>query len=160
MIESKLTQFLIVQAKADQTRHSGRSLFDHLVGTHDLLQRWGNREEVCDAGLFHSIYGTNAFRRQCWPLNRRANIANLIGSEAETLVYLFCTSNRPHDFIFPDDILAMMPEATLRALREIEAANLIEQGSKGRWLAMLRASDISDAAKSAIDTHLAAADKH
>ena len=149
MIESKLTQFLIAQAKADQTRHSGRSLFDHLVGTHDLLQRWGNREDVCNAGLFHSIYGTVHFHHKAWPILQRDVIRGLIGDYAEQLACLFCIMNRPVAFFERTD--AWLVPQMLRDLREIETANLLEQGSKGRWLARLRASDISDQAKAAID---------
>jgi hypothetical protein len=164
MIESRLTQFLIVQAKADKTRHSKRSLFDHLVGTHDLLQRWGNRDEVCDAGLFHSIYGTRHFRHQSYPLENRHVIRELIGHNAEWLAYLFCAADRPRVLLveapkdgphivtdhFREMELVLTP-AELRDLREIETANLIEQGSTGKWLAMLRSSNISDPAKAAID---------
>lgn len=163
-----------MEAGADKTRHSGRSLFDHLVGTHDLLQRWGNREEVCNAGLFHSIYGTRHFKTMSWPLENRHVIRELIGREAEWLAYLFCAAARPSAFLeaskvdaphigivtdhFRNVELVLTPEE-LRDLREIEVANLLEQGSKGRWLALLRLTDISAAAKAAIDdTHLAAAD--
>ena len=154
MIESKLTQFLIAQAKADMVRHSGRSLFDHLVGTHDLLQRWGNREDVCNAGLFHSIYGTARFHYKVWPIEQRDVIRGLIGDYAEKLACLFCIMNRPAAFFGCKD--AWLVPQMLRDLHEIETANLLEQGSKGRWLARLRASDISAAAKAAIDAHVAA----
>ena len=47
--------------------------------------------------------------------------------------------------------LLMLSPATLQALLEIEAANLLEQGSHvGKWLKVLRTKDISDAAKRAI----------
>lgn len=149
MIDSKLTQFLIVQAKADKARHSGRTLLDHLVGTHDLLQRWGNSEDICNAGLFHSIYGTVHFHHKAWPLDQRDVIRGLIGDYAEKLACLFCGMNRPAAFFDRED--AWLFPQMLRDLREIEAANLIEQGSKGRWLALLRLTDISAAAKAAID---------
>jgi hypothetical protein len=124
-------------------------LFDHLVGTHDLLQAWGSREDICDAGLFHSIYGTVRFHHKSWPLEQRDVIRGLIGDYAEELACLFCGMNRPAAFFDRED--AWLFPQMLRDLREIEAANLIEQGSKGRWLARLRDSNISDQAKAAID---------
>ena len=36
--------------------HSERGLFDHLLGTRQLLVEWGARPALCDAGLFHSIF--------------------------------------------------------------------------------------------------------
>jgi hypothetical protein len=159
MIRSSLTQFLIVRAGADKVRHSGRTLFDHLVGTHDLLQRWGNSEDICNAGLFHSIYGTRHFKHKAWPLTDRATIQRLIGHQAEYPAFLFCTTDRPRSLFeeikSPAEWLVVAEDQPVRRiLREIEAANLLEQGSKGRWLALLRASDISDAAKAAIDARV------
>ena len=58
MIRDEHRAFLIERAHADAVKHSGRSLYDHLCGTHALLEQWGNCEPVCTAGLFHSLYGT------------------------------------------------------------------------------------------------------
>ena len=33
----------------------------HLVGTARVLRSWGSRPALCDAGLFHSAYGTEYF---------------------------------------------------------------------------------------------------
>ena len=54
----------LISLDANKTRHSGRTLFDHLKGVHDLLRDWDNEYHVCIAGLFHSIYGTNTFKHQ------------------------------------------------------------------------------------------------
>jgi hypothetical protein len=156
MIRDDCKQFLLERAHAADIRHSGRTLYAHLCGTHDLLQAWGNREAVCDAGLFHSIYGTRRFRHQAYPLKDRTTIANLIGREAEHLVYLFCMADRPRVFFVPLESDEFSGQ--IRALREIEAANLIEQRSKSRWLARLHDSDISTGAKHAIEQHLGMSD--
>ena len=133
-------------------KHSGRVLLDHLRGTHDLLWLWGNDADVCAAGLFHSIYGTNKFRTKAWPLADRDTIRNLIGKRAEHLVYEFCTVDRPAAFFdFGHRVISNIPTDVFRDLLEIEAANLLEQGSRSKWLKRLRDSDISDAAKRAID---------
>lgn len=149
MIKEGYKQFLLGPAGADKVRHSGRSLYAHLVGTHDLLQTWGNAEPVCVAGLFHSIYGTKHFRHQAWPLDRRGTIRELIGTEAELLAHVFCTVDRPKIFF-----TGAMSGPGLVLLQEIEAANLLEQGSSSRWLKWLLDTDISDGAKRAIDQYL------
>jgi hypothetical protein len=148
MIRDEHRAFLIERAHADAVKHSGRSLYDHLCGTHALLEQWGNREPVCTAGLFHSLYGTNRFRHKSWPLTDRATIRDLIGERAEELAYFFCTRDRPWEFFTTPDT------PILRALREIEAANLLEQGSQSKWLQMLAASAISNGARQAIEARL------
>jgi hypothetical protein len=148
MIRNEHRIFLIERAHADAVKHSGRSLYDHLCGTHALLEQWSNREPVCTAGLFHSLYGTNRFRHKSWPLTDRATIRELIGERAEELAYFFCTRDRPWEFFnMPDTPI-------LRALREIEAANLLEQGSRSKWLRVLAASAISNGARQAIEARL------
>ncbi len=69
--------------------HSNRTLLDHLIGTHNLLQSWGAAESVCLAGLFHSVYGTEGFRATLASIPDRKIIANIIGREAEALAWLF-----------------------------------------------------------------------
>jgi hypothetical protein len=129
-------------------KHSGRALLYHLIGTQKLLHAWGNDDDICAAGLFHSIYGTNKFRAKAWPITDRETIRGLLGERAERLVHAFCTADRPRAFFMEN---GFGPD--LRDLREIEAANLLEQGSRSKWLKHLRDSDISDAAKRAIDEH-------
>jgi hypothetical protein len=110
---------------ANDVRHSGRTLFDHLKGTYELLASWDAPEDVQLAGLFHSVYGTRVFKYQCLrPTNaNRALIRNLIGERAERLAYIFCISDRPN---FQADGL------DLEDLLLIERANLQEQSSQQR----------------------------
>lgn len=147
MIDDRHRQFLLALG-TQEVRHSGRTLYEHLCGTHELLEAWGNPEHVCNAGLFHSIYGTGNFKHQSWPLVKRVAIKELIGQESEGLVFIFCVSDRRKLFL---KVVAPLG----RALREIEAANLLEQGSNSSsYLVRLRDSDISDGAKHAIARHL------
>jgi hypothetical protein len=157
MIRDEYKQFLLGPASAGKTRHSGRMLYDHLCGTHDLLQEWGNSEPVCAAGLFHSIYGTKHFRHQSWPLEDRATIRALIGPEAELLAFMFCTMDRK-EFLTLDQPSAVQDGISTPyaapSLREIEAANLIEQGGRPKRLKELCEAGISDAAKRAVERYL------
>jgi hypothetical protein len=74
--------------------HSEANLLAHLRGVHDLLAQWGSRQELCDAGLFHSVYGTEIFPTGAIPHELRPAVRELIGAEAETLAYLFGTVTR------------------------------------------------------------------
>jgi hypothetical protein len=47
-------------------KHSERGLLQHLLGTHALLGDWGARTALCDAGLFHSVYGTEHSWWELW----------------------------------------------------------------------------------------------
>jgi hypothetical protein len=69
-------------------------LLDHLLGARALLAAWGARQPVCDAGLFHSVYSTEAYKAAALPLDRRDEVRALIGEEAERLAWLFCVMER------------------------------------------------------------------
>jgi hypothetical protein len=136
------------------------------VGTYDLLSGWDLPPRVCDAGLFHSVYGTRVFRQKAWPMAGRDAICGLIGTRAEELVYLFCVINRPKALMPGERPLVVGKDETgkgevikgdrLRELRQIEAANLIEQGTKNRkWLWGLWDTDIGEHVRHAIIATLA-----
>ena len=123
---------------ADDNPHTMRTLTAHLVGTAELLAAWGNPEPVCTAGLFHSIYGTQYYKRQTAGLDKRQMIASHIGAEAEELAWLFCACDRMElprlaatgeraltGRLLPEPVL--LSERTLAALAEIEIANVLEQ---------------------------------
>lgn len=117
--------------------HSGRTLFDHLAGTSNLLRSWGCANAVCDAGLYHSVYGTNAFRFASVPREQRPIIRSLIGDEAEGLAFLFGSTYRPWallEWVETSVLLdrhtaqpILIDEDTRAKLITIECANLLEQ---------------------------------
>jgi hypothetical protein len=78
------------KASTEQMPHSDRGLFDHLLGTRRLLVEWEARPALCDAGLFHSVYSTERYELKAIPLSMRDEVRQLIGDEAESLVWLFC----------------------------------------------------------------------
>lgn len=69
--------------------HGVRTLIEHLRGVSDLLVAYGARPAVCDAGLFHSVYGTESYQHQTIPDTLRPQVIALIGEEAERLARLF-----------------------------------------------------------------------
>lgn len=88
-----LTDFLLAQG-VEQIGHTGKSYLAHLIGVYKLMQTHGCTEETCQAGMFHSIYGTELFQGFKLPLERRAEIRSLIGERAERLAYLNCAMDR------------------------------------------------------------------
>lgn len=108
----------------ERTRHSGRTLLYHLSRTERLLRFSGAPGHVCKAGLFHSIYGTSAFRRSTVHPSRREEIQALIGEDAEYLVWLFGNLQRP---------------AALKAYVAGESSYLLRDGSS------LSKADLRDA---------------
>lgn len=69
--------------------HTDAGLLSHLRGVHALLAAWGARPAVCDAGLFHSVYGTESAGAAALPLALRDEVRGRIGPEAERLAWLF-----------------------------------------------------------------------
>lgn len=114
---------------ARRVKHSGRTLYDHLLGTYRLLTVDGRPPHVCLGGLYHSIYGTNQFQHVL--TNGRDRVRAVIGDEAEELAYLFSTIDRPRCFLTAPTI----PHR--RDLVAIEIANLTEQGAGARWVPKL-----------------------
>ncbi len=117
--------------------HSNRNLFVHLKGTYKILKDWGNPQDVCLAGLFHSIYGTKSFKKKSVNLDKRVMVQDIIGLDSEELVYLFCVTNRKFLQQIDNEDMELYNRMTdenvkisheiLKSLIEIEAANLIEQ---------------------------------
>lgn len=89
----RLTDFL-VRLGIEQIGHTGKSYLAHLIGVYRIMEAQGCAEEVCRAGMFHSIYGTQLFQGFTLPLERRPEVAALIGERAERLAYLNCVMDR------------------------------------------------------------------
>ncbi len=88
-----LTSFYI-SIGADNIRHTRKTLLAHAIGVYQGLKDQGCGDDVCHAGLFHSIYGTELFQRFKLPLQRRADLRSLIGEYAEKLAFLNCFIDR------------------------------------------------------------------
>jgi hypothetical protein len=74
----------------DGMPHTHKTYLEHLSAVHGILQTWKMSADVCAAGFFHSIYGTERHDRNVAPLSRRNIIRNLIGETAERLAYANC----------------------------------------------------------------------
>lgn len=117
----------------DSLEHDSHVPFlSHLVGTARLLRRWGSDGHLCDAGLFHSVYGTEYFE----PSDSAdpAEVRELIGPQAERVAWLWCTIRR--DTLDPDartaidrrsgDVLSMTG-VELGDVATLWAADTVEQ---------------------------------
>ena len=145
----------LVQHGALQIDHQHGSLHDHLVRVYQLLEDRGLAVHCCRAGGLHSLYGTNAFKRQLLSASPhgRAEVAGAFGQPAENLSYMFSILNRPQTL---DNTAAQFPFVgaanvggtnlelrynqslhcdadTVRDLCLIECANLQDQNSLGKW---------------------------
>ena len=89
----QLTDFFI-QIGADQVGHTEKSYLAHAIGVHQDLRTWGCDEELCRAGLFHSIYGTQKFQKFALPTDRRDELREMIGERAERLAFVNCLMDR------------------------------------------------------------------
>lgn len=65
----------------------------NLIGVYRLIEAQGCTEELCRAGMFHSIYGKERFRGFTLAPERRPEARALIGERAEQLAS--CWGDRP-----------------------------------------------------------------
>jgi hypothetical protein len=89
----RLTDFLVGLGVED-VKHTHKSYLAHLIGVYRLMESRGCSEEACRAGMFHSVYGTQRFQGFTLPLERRAEVRELIGERAERLAYINCAMDR------------------------------------------------------------------
>jgi hypothetical protein len=89
----RLTDFL-VRLGIEQVAHTNKTYLAHLIGVYRLMEAQGCDEELCGAGMFHSIYGTQSFQGFKLPPERRPEVRALIGERAERLAYLNCVMDR------------------------------------------------------------------
>src|SRR6516164_7824961 len=89
----RLTDFLVGMG-VEQVPHTHKSYLAHLIAVYRSLEAQGRPQDVCRAGMFHSIYGTERFRGFTLPLERRDEVRALVGERAERLAHLNCAMQR------------------------------------------------------------------
>lgn len=139
--------------------HLNGNLESHLLGTYELLKEWKNPVYICDAGLYHAVYGTQPLKRLGIPHKEyspsdRPKIRAIIGEESEQLVYLYGACDREYLYpqigspkaIYRDRFTGRMselPSKTLTGILEITLANemeiylygpLIQESHRGNYL--------------------------
>lgn len=75
--------------------HKHSSFFDHLREVWVILCGWKQPQATCRLGLLHSAYSNSFVSMNCFdPQSDRQRVAELIGDEAENLVFKFCSIDR------------------------------------------------------------------
>lgn len=121
---------------AARIAHPGGTLQSHLVRVAERLESWGARPALRLAGLTHAFYGTAGFPIALGDPARRAELTELIGPEAESLVYLYGSCDRAFtyprlltDGTFRDrfaDQESNPPKEALQDFVELTAANELD----------------------------------
>ena len=121
MLDKKI---IYLYEKTQNNSHSGGSLFDHLVGTSNIIKKlYPKKQYLIDAGLFHSIYGTYYYDANLEV--SRSEVKLLIGEKAENLVYIFCTTENRIETILQNKF----DKDIQKDLYVLEYANLLEQNA-------------------------------
>ncbi|GAA1975121.1 DUF6817 domain-containing protein [Amycolatopsis minnesotensis] len=103
---------LLARLGAARIEHPGGTLLAHLERVHDRLGRWGAPPVLRIAGLCHAAYGTDGFATALLPVERRGELAEVIGAEAESLVYFYASCDRARSY---RDLAAFTDRFTGRA---------------------------------------------
>jgi hypothetical protein len=123
-----------VRSKTADASHSGRTFFEHLYNTMRNLESNKANKELCLAGLFHAVYGTDFYNFNDDSINRDI-IKSLIGEYSERLVYEFCTlKDRTNSLI---NNTTNLEDTFRKDLIKIEIANLKDQNQKGNLTATI-----------------------
>lgn len=78
--------------------HGSSTYLDHCMNVFAILKEIGAPDEVCLAGLYHSVYGSESFNPHITV--SRDTVRELIGNYSEQLVYTFCTlTNRDENIL-------------------------------------------------------------
>jgi len=125
----------LVSVGCKELPHSGRSLYDHLVGTAEILIENNRPDYEVKAALFHSIYETELYKRSKGLDLSRESIIKVIGEKAESLVSIFCNlKSRTEKIINGESI----EKTHINSLRWIEYSNILDQNKYSRHLVPLR----------------------
>ncbi|MFJ5807440.1 DUF6817 domain-containing protein [Streptomyces sp. NPDC093093] len=74
--------------------HPGGTLIAHLQRIQGQLAVWGARPALQLAGLCHAFYGTDGFPTALMSPDSRTELAEVIGAEAEAIVYQYAACDR------------------------------------------------------------------
>ncbi len=84
----------LVELGIEKVPHTEKTYLGHLINVYRLMQAQGCEEDVCVAGMFHSIYGTEKFQGFKLPVEDRPKLREFLGVRAERLAYFNCAMDR------------------------------------------------------------------
>lgn len=86
-------EFLVGLGTAE-IAHTGHDFLTHLKAVQRFVETAGGDSEMSQAGLLHSIYGTEGFQDFSLPLSGRDQVRGMIGERAEFTAYCNCVMDR------------------------------------------------------------------
>ncbi|XP_072993271.1 uncharacterized protein [Typha latifolia] len=112
---------------AGECYHKHGTFLAHLVDVYRILKLWCAPDAVARCGLFHSSYSNSYVNLAIFdPHTTREHVQDLIGTQAERLVHLFCVV--PRHALIHDDLLFHYTDEELiehLALSEISLRNKV-----------------------------------
>jgi hypothetical protein len=93
-VETEAIEAFLEGRGAATLEHPGGTLLAHLRRTSHVLEQWGAPEALVVAGLAHAVYGTDGFPQALAALDERPAVRDLLGEEAEAIVYEYAASDR------------------------------------------------------------------
>jgi hypothetical protein len=129
----------LIELGAGEFEHANSLLIAHLEGTRCLLKAWKASDVVQDAGLYLAAYGTSNFEKKIFELSHRKEVADVIGNDAENIIYHYCACDKTLFFaqfgqvdlpVFYNRITNKMSTVSselLQQLCELYAANKTER---------------------------------
>lgn len=122
-------KFEFLKQLTSRRKHSRKSFYEHLFGVYTHLKEQNLPEEVCDAGLFHSIYGTEFYKFHNNRITRDV-VRGYIGDYAEELAYIFCSVKKSRFEAIVSNTLGLSRQQHID-LCHIEFSNLWDQKKNG-----------------------------
>ncbi|ARF78614.1 DUF6817 domain-containing protein [Kitasatospora aureofaciens] len=92
MLDAEVYRDDLVRLGLHKIAHQDESLIDHMFRVCSILQDMKAKEQVCVAGLFHGVYGTEGLHNddvESIPDHRRAEVRRVIGPEIEQMIFNF-----------------------------------------------------------------------
>lgn len=147
-LSDRILKVALLFSGCHEMRHHEKSLFDHLAGTHAVLNRWGCSSVLCQTGLLHSVFGTATFNPTERTTTALSKLQQLAGTHVARLVYLYAFSDRGYHLFEALDSGSLIVSGGGRynqALEEVsrhevlsvlvvDCANLLEQGADRGFL--------------------------
>jgi aspartate beta-hydroxylase len=146
------------RCRADLVSYGRATLERHLLETVESLKSWNQPTRVVLAGLFYNGYSTDQNSHRLFSITDRNHLRDLIGPEAENLVYLFCSINRSDFFNSLRAVRGLLKETFYLPDRWSSKKITIDPRSAGDLLVLYMASVLEQACLSSGEPALCLAD--
>jgi hypothetical protein len=93
-----LLEFIAQAEVFHEFAHARDPFVVHLRGTWAMLAAWGQEEDTCRCGLFHSAYSRDGFFFRYFDIceeESRQSLRDVVGEGAESQIYNYCVGEAP-----------------------------------------------------------------